>query len=123
MINCTFYYYIVSIFSNAFCLKSTFFDISKSMPIFFQLAFASNIFFYYCILKCSVFLFFGDVSYKQHITTFVGNYRFSLAALKILSLSLNFGILIRMCLGVILCIHLVWGSVLPGLVCLLPLPN
>ena len=121
MINCTFYYYIVSIFSNAFCLKSTFFDISKSMPIFFQLAFASNIFFYHCILKCSVFLFFGDVSYKQQITTFVGNYRFSLAALKILSLS--FGFLIMMCLGVIPCIHLVWDSVLPGFVCLFPLTS
>ena len=35
---------------------------------------------------------------------------FSLAAFKILSLSLTFGILIMMCLGVGLCIHLVWGS-------------
>ena len=43
---------------------------------------------------------------------------FSLAAFKILYLSLTFGILIMLCPGMDLCVHLVWDSALFGLVCL-----
>ena len=49
---------------------------------------------------------------------------FSLAAFKILSLSLTFGILIIMCVGVGLFASVLFGdSVLPGFACLFPSPG
>ena len=63
LINCTFYHYIGTI-QNGFLPKILFPVINKAMPVFFQLAFAYNRSFYPFILEYSVFLFFGDVSYK-----------------------------------------------------------
>ena len=62
-----------------------------------------------CLLACKV-------SFEKSADSLMGTPLqvtncFSLAAFKILSLFLNFGILITMCLAVhILCMHLVWDS-------------
>ena len=67
---------------------------------------------------------FEKSAYSIMGTPFQVTLCFSLAAFKIISLSLSFGILIMMCLGVVLFDSIFLGlPVLPELVCLFPLPN